>query len=198
MICIIALIVFGILGIFSLKYRLIAKEALDCTFKKITLRKCDTGLDTRLKSQITGKFLRFWPALGRAVYRYFEVFSWIFLILTLLTLFFMGQGIYNYAIYGNCNGPQGGFCIYDPLGTNQPHNITTTEGQCSLPPSIKVNTTLTPPPLRDSPFLGNENSKVTIIEFGCYECAYTKKAEPIVKKILKKYGDRIIYIYKDF
>jgi len=52
MICVVALIVFGILGIFSAKYRVIAKEAFDCVFRKITLRKCDSRLDSRLKSEI--------------------------------------------------------------------------------------------------------------------------------------------------
>ena len=200
MICIIALIVFGILGIFSAKYRIIAKEAFGCVFKKLTLRKCDTGLDTRLKSQITGSFMKFSPATGRLLYRYFEWFSWAFLIITLVTLFFMGQGLYNYAIYGNCNGPQGGFCIYDPLGTNKPVNTTTEGSVCSIP-GHDTQKTLTAPLIGElipGTYVGNPDAKVVIIEFGCYSCHYTKEAEPTVKKIIQKYGDQILYVYKDF
>jgi protein-disulfide isomerase len=198
MICIIALIVFGILGIFSAKYRIIAKEALGCTFKKITLRKCDTGLDVRLKSQITGSFLKFSPRVGKIIYRYFEWFSWFFLILTLVTLFFMGQGIYNFAVYGNCNGPQGGFCIYDPLGTIKPANVTESS-VCSIPGHV-MNKTLTVPPiyLEHEAYIGDKNAKVVIVEFGCYSCHYTKEAESTVKKIIQNYGGQILYIYKDF
>jgi len=201
MICIIAMIVFGILGIFSAKYRVIAKEAFHCVFKKITLRKCDSGLDTRLKSEITGKLLRFNHRLGKTVYKYFEVFSWIFLILILVTFFFIGKGIYFYALYGNCNGPNSNqFCIFDPLGTNKPQNIT--EGSvCHVPGQTAITKTLTPPPLgelQSGAYIGNPNAKVVIIEFGCYSCHYTKEAEATVKKVLKKYDNKILYVYKDF
>jgi len=200
MICILALIVFGILGIFSARYRVIAKEAFNCVFKKMTFRKCDTGLDTRLKGEITGKVLKFSPKLGRVVYKYFEVFSWIFLILTLVTLFFMGLGLYNYVAYGNCNGPNStAFCIYDPLGTNKPHNVTT-GSVCAIPGGVQ-NKTLTVPPVGDisnGAYIGNPQAKVVIIEFGCYSCHYTNEAEPTVKKLLNHYGDKVLYVYKDF
>lgn len=200
MICIIALIVFGILGIFSASYRVIAKEAFNCVFKKITFRKCDTGLDTRLKSQIVGKFLKFAPRFGKTLYKYFEVFSWIFLILILVTFFFVGKGIYFYALYGNCNGPNSNqFCIFDPLGTNKPTNITS-GSICSIP-GHSENKTLTAPPigmLSDGMYIGNPDAKVVIVEFGCYSCYYTKEAEATVKKVLKKYDNKILYVYKDF
>ena len=149
MICIIALIVAGILGIFSAKYRAISKEAFECVFKKITFRKCDTRLDQRLKAEITGKFLRISPKLGRFMYRYFEVFSWTFLILTVVTLFFVGQGVYLYAVYGNCNGPNSNqFCIFDPLGTNKPQNITGQTGEICSIPGHQQNVTLTKPDIK--------------------------------------------------
>ena len=201
MICIIALIVFSILGIFSAKYRIIAKEAFNCVFKKLTFRKCDTGLDTRLKSQIVGKFLKFSPGFGRTLYKYFEVFSWIFLIIILTTMFFIGRAGYFYALYGNCNGPNSNqFCIFDPLGTNKPVTQGTSGEICSIPGHTQ-NKTLTAPPvgeLRDGMYLGNPNAKVVIIEFGCYSCHYTKLAEPTVQKIINKYDGQILYVYKDF
>ena len=120
MICIIALVVFSILGIFSATHRKIAIEAFDCVFRKITVRKCQTGRDKRLKSQITGGILRKSPIVGRIVYKNFEIFSWIFLIIMFTSLFFAGRGVYWYARYGNCNGPQhDGFCIFDPQGFNK-------------------------------------------------------------------------------
>jgi hypothetical protein len=199
MICVIALIVFGILGIFSASYRVIAKEAFNCVFKKMTFRKCDTGLDTRLKSQITGRLLKFSPKLGKTVYKYFEVFSWIFLILILVTLFFVGRGVVFYAMYGNCNGPQSDqFCIFDPLGTNKP---ASPEGEiCSIPGSAENKTLITPPAgeLKEGFYQGNPDAKVIIIEFGCYSCHYTKLAEPTVKRIIDKYDGQILYVYKDF
>lgn len=203
MICVIALIVFGILGIFSAKYRIVAKEAFNCVFKKITLKKCDTGLDQRLKGEITGKLFKINPRIGRFVFRYFEWFSWIFLILTIATLFFVGQGLYFYAVYGNCNGPNSNqFCIFDPLGTNKPSDGGNID-ICSVPESYK-NKTLTAPPisqiieLNHDAYKGNPDAKVIIIEFGCYSCHYTKLVEPTVQKIIKQYGDKILFIYMDF
>jgi protein-disulfide isomerase len=201
MICVIALIVFGILGIFSASYRVIAKEAFNCVFKKITFRKCDTGLDTRLKSEITGRLLRFNHRLGKAIYKYFEVFSWIFLILILTTLFFIGRAGYFYAAYGNCNGPNSDqFCIFDPLGTNKPSTTGTSGEVCAIPGHTE-NKTLTAPPvgeLTEGFYQGNPNAKVVIIEFGCYSCHYTKLVEPTVKKVIDKYDGQILYVYKDF
>lgn len=170
--------------------------------KKITLRKCDTGLDQRLKGEITAKFLRMSPGIGRVVYKYFEWFSWAFLILTVVTLFFVGQGIYFYILYGNCNGPNSDkFCIFDPLGTSKPNN----EQICTIPQQYN-NKTLTAPDFEliknysidRGIYKGNTSSKVYFIEFGCYSCHYTAKAEPTVKKILDKYGDEIFYVYIDF
>ena len=100
MICIIALVVFSILGIFSATHRKIAIEAFDCVFRKITLRKCQTGLDKRLKSQITSSIMRKNRNIGKFIYQNFEVISWLFTILMLVSLFFSGQGIYYYAKYG--------------------------------------------------------------------------------------------------
>jgi protein-disulfide isomerase len=200
MICILAFIVFGILGVFSAKYRNIAKEALGCVLKRIQLKKCDTALNVKLKSELVGKFMKLSPGFGRFMYKYFECFSWFFLILTLVTIGLMGQGIYYYAVYGNCNGPNSDqFCIFDPMGTNTPKNDT--EPQiCSIPGHVE-NKTLTVPPIGElhlGSYKGNVEAKVVIIEFGCYSCHYTQLAEPTVKKILEHYGDKILYVYKDF
>src|SRR3990167_5657795 len=73
MICILALIVFGILGIFSVKYRIIAKEAFDCVFRRITFRKCTSGLDIRLKAQITGNLMKKAPNIATKVYKNFKI-----------------------------------------------------------------------------------------------------------------------------
>ena len=207
MICVIALIVFGILGIFSAKYRVIAKEAFDCVFRKLTLRKCDSRLDSRLKSEISGKLMRYWKSGGKFLFRYFEWFSWAFLILTLVTLFFMGQGIYNYALYGNCNGADStDFCIFDPLGTVNPHPAASQGAQgtqCAVPAIAGVPETLKVPPLIRADlvpgsYAGNKDAKVVMIEFGCYECHFTKQAEPTVKKVIATYGDQVLFVFKDF
>ncbi len=189
MICIIALVVFGILAIFSAKYRPVAKEAFDCVFRKITLRKCESGLDARLKGQITGKLMEKNPGIAKFTFKHFETLSWIFTIMMIASIIYSGIGIYNYAAYGNCNGKQNGegFCVFDPAGKSK---FSTLANNYTGP--------IVFPDLGNSPRIGPEDAKVQIIEMGCYMCAYTKKAEPTVQRILQEYEGRILFTFRDF
>jgi protein-disulfide isomerase len=189
MICIIALVVFSILAIFSASYRPLAGEAFDCVFRKITFRKCRTNLDQRLKSQITGRLMRKNTYVARFVYKRFELLSWIFVILFIASLAYSAYGGYNYALYGNCYGPEdtGGFCIYNALEGDHFSKIHT-----------KLEGELVPPTIDDDPVLGPEDAAVTMIEFGCYMCPFSREAQDIVNQVLDKYGDRIKFVYRDF
>lgn len=130
MICLLALVVFGILGIFSAAYRKIALEALDCVFRRLTIRKCTSGLDKRLKSQITGRIMRRNPRLARFAYKNFEAISWFFTILLIISLIYTGLGAYNFIVYGNCNGKNSQeFCVYNGLiNTFENHNLKINTG----------------------------------------------------------------------
>ncbi|MFB6166827.1 MAG: hypothetical protein ABEJ62_01020 [Candidatus Nanohaloarchaea archaeon] len=105
MICVISLIVFGILGIFSASHRETALEAWECVKSTLRNEPCDTGLDDRMKASVVGRALDLHPSLGRFVNRYFRVLSWILLILLVVSGLLAAQGAYNWAVYGNCNGP---------------------------------------------------------------------------------------------
>ncbi len=119
MICLIALIVFGIMGIFSVGYRKLAKEALDCVFRRITFRKCTSNLDERLKSQIVGRLMVKRPKLAEKVYKNFEVISWVFVIIFIMSFAYSAYSVYNLVVHGNCNGPNSsGFCIFNPQDTS--------------------------------------------------------------------------------
>jgi len=191
MICIIALIVFGILGIFSASYRKVAAEAADCVFRRLTLRKCETGLDKRLKSKISGKVARKSPRLARFLHKYFEVFSWLFIVLFILSIITAGIGLTNYVKYGNCNGPEnnGEFCIFDPLGHSSQYS-----GQ-----SMASTSGFTMPVEDDDPTIGPKDAKVTVIQFGCTSCPFTKKEEPELLKTIKAFeGQSVRFVFKDF
>lgn len=114
--CIIALPVFLVLGIFSMRYRLLAKEAFDCIFKMATFRPCHSRIDQRMKSGISGRLMKSHPGIARFTYRNFKILSWIFVILIIGSLVFSVWGVVNYAVYGNCNGPvPDSFCVYKGL-----------------------------------------------------------------------------------
>jgi len=186
-ICIIALPVLAILGLFSLRYRMLAAEAFRCLFRTVQFKPCDTGLDQRIKSKFTTK-LMWWPLLARGFYKYFAILSWIFVILTLVSAGFTGYGLYNYYVYGNCNGPDSSaFCIFNPVHSNQPEcSVFGVTGNVSV---LKVKS-------EGYPVRGDNDSLVVLHEFGCYSCPYTREAESVVQEILDNYPD-IKFVYHD-
>ena len=113
MICLISLIVFSILGIFSVSYRKLAKEAFNCVFRRITLRPCDTGFDQKVKAKVVGKLLSKNLKVAKFVSRYFEAISWIFVILLFVSLSFSVRSIYNLAKHKTCNPKSPQKCIFN-------------------------------------------------------------------------------------
>jgi len=108
--------VFAILGIFSIKYRKLTLDALHCLFRTATLRKCESGLDDKIKADFTGRALKLSPKTARFFYKNYKIISWIVLIIFIWSIYISSVGIYNYITYGNCNGEDSNdFCIFDPL-----------------------------------------------------------------------------------
>lgn len=103
--CIIALVVFGIMGVFSAYYRSLAREAFACALRTAVLKPCDTGFDEKMKAKITGKLSKASPKAASAVYKNFAAFSWVLVMITLVSLAFSAQAVYNIIVYNNCNGP---------------------------------------------------------------------------------------------
>ena len=114
MFCLLALIVFSILGIFSATHRQLAREALNCVFRRITLRPCDTGFDKKIKGRIIGKLLNKTPGLARGINRFWEPISWALIIAFFVSLFFSGQAIYNLIRYNTCNPQNPQNCVLTP------------------------------------------------------------------------------------
>jgi len=188
--CLLALPIFAIIGIFSIKYRKLTYDAWECLFKTITLRKCESGLDDRIKADLTGRVLKLSPKTGRFFYKNYKIFSWIIFLIFLWSFYVSTFGVYNYYAYGNCNGPEStGFCIFDPTGSNS--KVSAVVGE--------LHKEMIYPILEDNdPKIGNPNAELTIIEFGCYKCPYTKKAKPVIKKILDYYEGRVNFEFKTF
>jgi protein-disulfide isomerase len=46
--------------------------------------------------------------------------------------------------------------------------------------------------------LGSENAKVTLVEYGDFECPYCGRAYPIVKEVQKHFGDRLRFVFRNF
>ena len=45
---------------------------------------------------------------------------------------------------------------------------------------------------------GSIDAPITIVEYGDYECPYTRVAYPIVKEIMRQFGDKIYFAFRNF
>lgn len=116
--CFVALGIFAVAGIFSARYRQFAKEAFSCAFRRITLRKCTTDFDNKMKMKISTSIAKKSPKAGNFIYKNFTLLSWILVIITLASLVYGVYGLYNFLAFGNCNGPNSdGTCIYSEIVT---------------------------------------------------------------------------------
>ena len=194
-ICFVALPVAAVMSVVSVKYRPLAKEAFDCVFRKLTLRKCNTGLDVRLKSSITSAFLKANRPVGKFIHKYFEPISWLFVILTLTSGIGTIYGGYNFYLYGNCNGPQdSGFCIFDPTGHNEK---TTDVAGCSENEAKHMQKDLIFSNFDDStlPKL-NRDAKTTVVMIACYDCDYSRESKQTIDKLI--HDNNVNFVFAHF
>jgi hypothetical protein len=191
------MIIFGILGIFSATHRKIAIEAFDCVFRKVTLRKCNTGLDVRLKSSITGKSFQKHPKLGKFIYKHFEIISGMFTILLIGSLIWTGISGYNYYVYGNCNGPsvedQQGLCLFDPSGENS--QISTCGDEDIISQTEGSEPTLNDVKLSMFPTYKYNGYKDSLVYVGCYTCPNTRNVNPTINKLVSENQETLKFTY---
>ncbi|MCS7109618.1 MAG: thioredoxin family protein [Candidatus Micrarchaeota archaeon] len=162
--CFVALFIFTFLSIFSARYRPLAAEAFDCTFRKLTLRKCKTGLDERIKSKIVGKLMNRNEKIAKFVFRNFEFLSIVFSILFFASMGYSIYSAYNFITYGTCD-PISGSCIFVP------YNATVKDIDES-----------------DKPPCGLEG----FIEFYGEGCPHCERMKPIIEKVEKETGVKFI------
>jgi hypothetical protein len=193
MFCIIAFIVLSILGIFSASNRVLAREALDCVLKRITLRPCTTGFDQKMKAKILGTLIGRSEKSARFINKYFELLSWIFFILLLSSSIMAINGTYLYYRYGSCNGlNQTGVCLYDPKGDS--NKVSTIDANCD-PSTVNasnlslngVNRALFPEK--------NSQAKDDLFFIGCYECEFTRKIYPLIQELANRYDVRYTFAH---
>jgi protein-disulfide isomerase/rhodanese-related sulfurtransferase len=66
----------------------------------------------------------------------------------------------------------------------------------SKPPSVATMETHLVRP--DTHYYGNLNAKVTVVEFGDFECSACRRAEESARKVREKFGDRIRFAFRQF
>jgi hypothetical protein len=193
--CVLALIIFGILGIFSASQRVFAKEAFDCVFRRVTFRPCNTGFQEKIKGKILSKLIARSAFLAKMVNKHYEVFSWIFFILMVGSTVWVLRSGYNFYVYGSCNGlNDSGFCAFDPSGENNEVTPLGDSEICGPVQNFEKNITLKNLNLF-SLAKKDVGSKDTVIFIGCYACDYSRKAYPDILKLIEKKNANYVFAH---
>jgi protein-disulfide isomerase len=193
--CLIALIIFGIMGIFSASHRSLAKEAFSCVFNRVTLRPCNSDFKEKVKGKILSKIINRSTFLARMVNKHYEILSWIFFILMIGSTFWVLRGGYNFYVYGSCNGlNESGFCAFDPSGENNKVTSLESGATCGITQTTEQNVTLLDVDLKSFP-TKNVRSKDTVVFIGCYDCDYSRKAYPDILKLVEKKKTNYIFAH---
>ena len=194
--CLIALIVFSILGIFSASHRRWAKEAFDCVFRRITLRPCETGFNEKVRAKVVGKVFRRSQVMARFLNKHFEIIAWAFFIMTILSTGWILRGGYNFYMYGSCNGLNAsGFCVFDPSGeNNEISKISGLGASCSADGKIEGSVSLEDVNIEQFP-RKNAGEEGRLVFIGCYNCDYTRKAYPIIRDLVDEYKIDYTFIH---
>jgi len=113
-ICFVAMAVFGILGVFSARYRKIAKEAFSCVKRMATFRPCETGFDDKVRSHVTAKLMKRSERVAGVFYRNFKALSVIFTVSFFLSAGYTAYTVYNLAVFGACDPVNPQNCVFNP------------------------------------------------------------------------------------
>jgi len=113
--CLVALVVFAVLAVFSARYRPLALEAFECVARRVTLRPCETRLDQRIKAKVLSKILDKSPKAAAFINRHFEIISWAFTIIFFVSLAYSLLAVYNLYFFGTCTPENPGACVITAL-----------------------------------------------------------------------------------
>ena len=103
MFCIAAFIVFAILALFSASYRPLAAKAWRCVLRRVTFRPCDINFSEELKGKLLGKLIFTHPRLARFLNRWIDWLAFVFVILSIWSLFYVANAGLNLWVYDTCD-----------------------------------------------------------------------------------------------
>lgn len=79
-------------------------------------------------------------------------------------------------------------------------NATGTEGNFSINPRALEGIPETSVTVQsaDDPRLGSLEAKVVVVEFGDFQCPFCREAFPVIRSIMNRYNDRVLFLYRDY
>src|ERR671917_1347748 len=45
---------------------------------------------------------------------------------------------------------------------------------------------------------GPASAEVTLVEYGDFECPYTRRAHPVARRLGQEFGDRLLFVFRNF
>lgn len=103
MVCIAAFVIFAVLGLFSARYRHLARKAWACVLKRVTFKPCDINFQEEVKSRLLGKLILRAPRVARFVDRWSGVLSFLFVAVSLWSLVVVVNSGLNLLVYDTCD-----------------------------------------------------------------------------------------------
>jgi hypothetical protein len=111
--CIIALAVFSIMGLFSAKYRQYAKESFKCVFNMALLRPCEVDMERRIKNRFIITLSNIHAPSAKFANQNFKAISIVFVVLLFASSIYSAISVFNLITLGTCD-PHSTSCIFNP------------------------------------------------------------------------------------
>jgi hypothetical protein len=194
MFCIISFIVLSILGIFSASNRELAREALDCVLRRVTLRPCTTGFDEKMKAKILGVVITRSEGAASFLNRNFERLAWVFFIIFLASLTMFIRGLFLFYTTGSCNGANSTeFCVFDPSGKN--NQVSTASNVCKVPVTpAQMSLNLQKIDLTQFPTLKSDSGD-SLFMIACYHCQFSRQTYPVIRQLVDKFHISLTFLH---
>jgi protein-disulfide isomerase len=45
---------------------------------------------------------------------------------------------------------------------------------------------------------GTASTETTLVEYGDFECPYTRRARPVLRRLRQEFGDRLLFVFRNF
>ncbi len=116
---------------------------------------------------------------------------WTIILLSIVAVVLILLGFFGYGVWVNYRRIKSG-------GVNLARYTTTKYTAADVNAPSIVSLPRSQVETADDPALGPSDAVVTIVEFGDFECPFSAESFLVIKDLLKKYGDRIRFIYRDF
>ncbi len=113
------------------------------------------------------------------------------LVIIVLALFIFGAVVFATLVYRSYRELK---AVHNLSSLSSTKEFTT--GAVSVPGSSLVDRRAVESP--DDPALGPADAKVTIVEFGDFQCPFSRASVTTMKQLLEKYGNKIRFIFRDF